>query len=194
MRKKTSWAGLAGFALVIAAVGMAWACTPQARMFLRGHEPGGPSPAGGNTGAAGGQVALAGDGVPEGTIVEIRWNGLGGQKLAEAIASSDGTFAADVTVPQAAAGVYYFVAVPKVAEPMLARQAFVVKGAGATTLTENLWAGFESNPASIESADAALPGSPNPASLLGAGMALVATMALGGIAAVAVTKRRRSRA
>ncbi|MEJ7764039.1 MAG: hypothetical protein WKF86_00945 [Acidimicrobiales bacterium] len=94
-RRRGIVAAFGGIGVALAASSWAWACTPQLRVFDM------------STAAApsGSEVTVTGQG-QAGQVVEIRWNGTSGAKVAAAATASDGTFAAVATVPQVQPGMY----------------------------------------------------------------------------------------
>lgn len=111
----------AGLCLIagLASVSAAWACTYQPSLFA-------PSAVAGPRGT---EVTVTGQNALAGRQLEIRWNGVRGDRLAEVAADDTGRFSARVTVPEVAPGVYYFVAVSE--DAGIARSAFEVTSSSA---------------------------------------------------------------
>lgn len=95
-RRRKIVAGFGAVGVAMATSSWAWACTPQAKVFDM------------STAAApsGAEVRVSGTANP-GRLVEIRWNGAGGAKVAAATAAADGAFAAVGTVPDVEPGAYF---------------------------------------------------------------------------------------
>lgn len=91
-------ASAAGALMLIFSAGMvgAWACTPQPRSFAIA-----PAAAG-----AGSIATVVGQGVPAGSPVHVRWDGLKGEIIGSATADERGQFHASVTIPPARPGVH----------------------------------------------------------------------------------------
>jgi hypothetical protein len=108
-----AFSALAG---ILSLASVAWACTYAPRIMNMGAQEG----------TSGSRVTVAGQGVaPEG-VVEIRWNGVNGAKLAQTTANANGDFSAVATVPDVAADVYSLFVVA--GDAGVARTAFEVVG------------------------------------------------------------------
>lgn len=82
-----------------AAVATAWACTPSPRSFSVIPEVAAP----------GTQARVIGEGMPAGSPVEIRWNGIAGTLIGVTHADARGAFSATVSIPDAAPGIHAIV-------------------------------------------------------------------------------------
>jgi hypothetical protein len=88
------------FAAVLAAVGVAWACTPAARL----------APLSPRSGPVGTLVTVHGEAFNDGVPVEIRWNSVRGPLMAT-VTPPRGAFSVEVTIPEAPPRVYAIYAV-----------------------------------------------------------------------------------
>jgi len=178
---------------------LAWACTPQARMFALTPLAGSP----------GRPVTVTGDAVPPGAAVQIRWNSSSGAPLAETTADASGKFSAVGPIPEVAPGIYYVVATTGSqgqAAPQIARIAFEVTGSPeassslqgikspAIAASSELWSGFNATGGSIPNAglEAASAQTATPGVAMGIG--LLAAGSLGLVAGGALIVRRKTRA
>lgn len=99
--RRTVGVGAAMFALALGGASVAWACASiQPKVSSQGT----------SSGPAGSQITLTGRDFAPGRV-EIRWNTLTGQMLGEALGPS---FSVSVTIPNAAVGMHYILAVPSV--------------------------------------------------------------------------------
>jgi len=127
--------------------GLAWACTPQ--QYITTIRPQAAEP--------GQQVSIEGNAVAPETPVEIHWDGLSGANLASTTTDAHGAFSVSVKVPDAAPGVYSFVAV---FNGTVARAAFQVddkaaaSSAPARAISTELWSGFSAKAATTGEAPA----------------------------------------
>lgn len=173
MRKTLGGAIGAGVLGLVGWVGVAFACTvapPEVYSIL-------PESA-----APGSTVVVQGKAVRSDAPIDIRWNGVGGQRLAVATAAS-GDFSVPVKIPAVSPGVYSLSVVA--ADGRVGRTAFEVTAlpGSAPAAPAPLWLSNAERPATTS------PGSTvNPA-----GVALLAVGLVGLFAgsAVAVTRRRR---
>lgn len=96
---------LAFLSLMVVGAGLAWACTPQARVFI--NSPGEARAAAGDT------VTVRGIKYPEGDTVRIRWNGPQGRLLGTAQLGERDDFTTTVRIPaDVAPGSYVIYAIP----------------------------------------------------------------------------------
>ena len=162
--------------LVVALVGLvalgagapAWACVPQPFIVVQPQA----------SGASGTEVEVVGTNFDPGPA-EIRWNGLDGALLAKAEGPS---FAATITVPDDAEGLYTLIALSRGAQGEVigtARAAFAVTGEDQATPPP-------APPPAAEDTEAS--SSPLVPMAFGAGL-----MALGGVGGAALDRRRRQR-
>jgi len=187
-------------ALIVVAGSFAWACTTQANLQII-------PPA---FGPAGTQVPVTGGTGVSGVVpVELRWNSPDGPLLAtvQSLATQDGVFHAQVTIPAVSPDVYYLVAV--VQGQGVARAAYEVTGAAdsseqtpatgtrpAKGVASDLWSGLSaSTGASSAQSGAALSQAPASKGRV-AGMAFLAlgAMALTGGAVLAFGRKRTAQA
>lgn len=187
------FAGAGTIALIMAGLGVAWACTPSSTVTLLPE-----------TGPAGMKVNLTGQVAPDargGSPVEILWNSPSGQILATVPADPNGNFAAEVTVPQAPPGVYYVQAVSNRTEA--GRAAFELtssaqlgpdQGSATRSVSADTWSGLaESN--SVLTDGSAGSSSPSPLSSSGGfatGAALTAVGLLALVCLAALGKARKT--
>ena len=198
MNRKRKVAAITALAMTLMAMaGLAWACSPQSSMVIIPDT--GPSArratASGNlvnplpVGAGGSESA--------GTA-QIHWNAADGPLLAQVSPSQSGAFSAEVTLPQAAPGVYYLVLTSQSKD--VARVAVQVTKPGSTVsaagVSSGLWSGFSAanSTASLGVASPAAPTGSDPAMLAGMGLTAfgVAASAMG-LSVAALRKRRTSR-
>lgn len=181
---RTTRATAVGTAVSIMAVGLlamgglAWACTPQTKVLSA-------APASGTAGTA---LTLRGNAVAPGQPVEIRWNGVRGQRVGQAVADADGEFVGQAVAPDVPPGVYFLVVVAG-EDAGVGRMAFEVTSAEpaadtTTAPTGELWSSQAPSPASTSGGLA--PGLVAGIALLGGG--LVALFA--GATVAAVNSRR----
>lgn len=157
-----------GVAALVAAAGMAWACTGQPVMQLAGQP----------MGEAGSRVALNVLASPqlEKAPVSVHWNALNGPTLATASLSAEGG-KMEVTVPQVSPGVYYLVL--DAGEAGVGRAAFEVTAPAGVAAERNAWDPGE-RPASRTSGPLAA----------GMGMLAVGLVGLGGFGLVTAARSR----
>jgi len=174
-----SCAGL--LAVIVVAAGAtcaAWACVPQPLIVVQPNASGRP----------GAHVTVSGINFPLG-VVEIRWNGLEGPKLAESAAGSD--FSLPVTIPTAAEGLYTLVGVGRAPDGSVAgtvaRAAFLVPGGPGPAAS----GAPDSNTGSLDGRSTATGDSStkvNPFAAAAGGAGLVA---IGGVGGALMARRRR---
>jgi hypothetical protein len=101
--RRLSGLALGVLSLVVVGAGLAWACTPQARLFVT------PAKA-----RAGGEVTVRGTNYPQGEAVRIRWNGPRGERLGTAhLPDNRDDFQTTVRIPaEAAPGAHIILGVP----------------------------------------------------------------------------------
>lgn len=160
-------------AALLAMGGLAWACTPQTKVLSA-------APASGTAGTA---LTLRGNAVAPGQPVEIRWNGVRGQRVGQAVADADGEFVGQAVAPDVPPGVYFLVVVAG-EDAGVGRMAFEVTSAEPAADTAapagDLWSSQAPSPAST--AGGLAPGLVAGIALLGVG--LVALFAGATVAAV----------
>ena len=125
-------AGVAVAALILGAVGFAWACTPNADIHV---EPA--------SGEAGSTVTVSGSRFIEGRTVYVRWNSTTGRTLATAQGPS---FTVQVTIPDVGADTYTIVGVTTAdnGSEFTGREAFTVTaGSGSPSDTSESTTGKE---------------------------------------------------
>ncbi|HSH58973.1 MAG TPA: hypothetical protein VK988_04895 [Acidimicrobiales bacterium] len=172
--------------LVLAMASVAWACTIQARIVA-------VTPGSGTERSA---LTVRGEGLGQSSTgaplpVEIRWNALDGPVVGTAVADPSGNFSAEVTVPEAAPGVYSLLVVAEGAG--LGRTAFEVTPSAVAPVpaspspVADAWAGDSAGVASPDAPAAGL------GLTVGVGMLAVGLVALFSGFTVAVSRRRPAR-
>lgn len=165
---------------VLGATSLAFACSPQPRVFSVAPQ----------AIAAGDTTTVSGEAVQAGAPVEVRWNSLTGQALGQAVATN-GRFSVPVKIPEVAPGIYSLVFVvgdeATAASGGVARASIEVSApAGAAKLSgaqsASPWSAV-TTPASHSTS----PGLP-----IGIALAAGGTVALFGGFAAATLRRRRS--
>lgn len=169
--------------LVLGMASVAWACTIQAKIVA--VTPG--------TGTERSTVTVRGEGLGQserGVPVELRWNALNGPVVGTAVADPSGKFSTEVTVPEAAPGVYSLLVVAEGAG--LGRTAFEVtpSSAGSAQASSSSMANaWDRGPVGVASPEA--PGA-GLGLTIGAGMLAVGLVALFSGFTVANSRRRRA--
>lgn len=189
-------AAAAGFAMLLGLIGVAsfaWACTPQAEV----------APLVVQSGAPGTRVPVTGLAAKPGPI-QVRWNSPKGPVLGTGVAAITPTglnFATEVTIPEAAPGVYYLVVntndggTARAAFEVLSPNAAAPTAAAPTPAlvpgTEALWDGLgNSSPVAGPETSVGSPGGSGMA--VGAGMAAVGLVGMfAGFTTVALRRQRR---
>lgn len=168
---------LALVAVVFHTVGPAWACVPipQALTSLTPRSSGPP----------GSEVTVNGLGYDEGPI-EVRWNGVGGQRLASATGPD---FSVLVTIPDAVEGLYGIVVVSRARDGSIGSAG---SAAFQVVSPEDPGAGA-SAPAPSGKDDRAPPTTTSPLTVPLAMAAGASLVALGGLGGAALAGRRRRR-
>ena len=173
LRRVSTAAGVCR-AFVVAAAGVAWACTVQPSILSVGPMSSPPEA----------EVPVTGRGVAAGSVA-IRWSSLQGQVLGVAAADARGDFSTHVAVPDVAPGVYSILAVA--GDTGVARMAFEVTPApGAASPLGSAapaWAPRQATTRPASSTTGLVVG----AALVGAGLVTLFSGAL-----VAVARRRRA--
>lgn len=181
MRGRTAGIIGVGFLTGFMALGAtAWGCTVQA----------GIDPLLVQSGRPGTKLAVTGEAIAPGPV-ELRWNGIRGPVVATAIAgggSHSTEFAAEVTVPEAAPGVYYLVLAS--GDAGVGRAAFEVTAVPPATSTAQ-GGGFSAADVWSTTSSSATTDGASPALALGTGMLAVGLVALFTGATVGAVRRSR---
>lgn len=130
--------GLAGvLAVPLSVASLAWACVPKGAVSV--------SP---TSAPAGSTVSVTASGFPNGIAVDVRWNGLSGQRLGGGVGPA---FTVGVTVPSVAAGAYVIAAATadEHASHSLGLAAFEVTGSAGSGTAPTPPPGSSSNPPPI---------------------------------------------
>ncbi|MGI8425236.1 MAG: hypothetical protein ACR2FO_00835 [Actinomycetota bacterium] len=198
MRKK----GLTLVAAVFSTLAIgsfAWACTAQPQVFLLMPQ----------AGPSGVEVTVSGQMTTTGPV-EIRWSGNGiseGLKLADSFVGPGASFSVPVQIPESKPGVYYITV--EAGDRSMARASFEVTGETAVStasssgttgsaaqsraVSTDLWRGFSAESGSSPQAGGDLSVSDAPLNggvAMGLGLSAIGAIALGGLATVALQRRR----
>lgn len=175
-----AFSALAG---ILSLASLAWACTYAPRIMNMGSQEG----------TSGSRVTVTGQGVaPEG-VVEIRWNGVNGPKLAQTTANANGDFSAVATIPETTPDVYSLFVVA--GDAGVTRTAFEVTGsASAPTEAAFATAGNGSSDARTAwaTAEPLAAEKSSPGLALGVGLLAVGLVTLFSAFTVASVRGRRS--
>jgi len=123
--------------VAVTGAALSWACSPggEVSASYAGGNGGGGGPTPALSGPAGSDVRVTGRGFTPGRAVQIHWNELAGPVLAETKVAQDGTFEANITIPQAPVDTHTILAASTLSNgAAFARGTpFTVTGPGATT-------------------------------------------------------------